>query len=434
MRGKTNVGGGNGIFVDGDIDYYTVAEGNSITAGDYVSRKIIPKYQEVLSGDSAVYGNDKVGDNLYLCQIGDYLRLINYDGDIINIVRSYTDYAIVNNCYYYDSESQIIWAVVKDESVLANDSGYIVQLQIEENRILLLNKYTNEKAVASPACYAIGNKFITVSISTNVYYNIYEISQGQITWNRNKTDIIGGKTNSSTGRFESYITLLNRCGNRYYYINSRTEKKELYYFEFHDTFEDFVYKKINTFGTSTTYPKLGISKIIEKDGEDLFFAYGIQSGNTISYKTFHQNMISGVTEEKTFYELGITPYNSNPSYSTAMQISDFFEENKFILCIDGNFYVLKFDEITASIQKYSNAVEVPSVSKAGISLINGNDIAFNIGNGSKFVMLKSENTTLLSNEEQKIAEAYNKEIGAIGLAKNSGSAGEVIAVLVPPEQ
>lgn len=434
MRGRTNVGGGNGIFVNGDIDYYTVAEGNSITAGDYVSRKIIPEYQELFSGDSVVYGNDKVGDNLYLCQIGNYLRLVNYDGNIINIVRSYTDYAIVNNCYYYDSESQIIWAVVKDEAVLANDSGYIVQLQIEESRILLLSKYTNEAAIASQACYAIGNKFITVSISTNVYYDIYEINQGQVTWNRNKTDIIGGKTNSSTGRFESYITLLNRCGNRYYYINSRFATKELYYLEFHDTFEDFGYKKVSTFNTSTANPELSISKIIENNGEDLFFAYGTKSSSVISYKTFHQNMASGATEEKTFLELGITPYNSNPSYSTAFQISDFFGENKFILCIGGNFYVLEYDEITVSIQKYSNAVEVPAVSKAGISLINGNNIAFNIGNGSKFVMLKLENTTLLSNEEQKIVEAYNEEIGSIGLAKNSGSAGEVIAVLVPPKQ
>lgn len=414
MRGRTNVGGGNGIFVNGDIDFYTIADGNSITAGDFVSRKIIPSIKQLYSTSATPNKGDKVGDNLYLFVVNQYLTLVKFDGKTIEVVYAYTGYR-VPHCYY-DEETGIIWG-----TAYIGSSEYdwkIARFEIENEKIRLKDLFSEEhsgKYGDYLGVYEKNNTFIIFSGSSTIQFDCYAVSEnGQVA------------RNTFTKSFSSIkgMSFINNHGSRFYVLTSNSgtlNQTSARYINVSETEDEVELKFIRSAPSSYNTVGMATSRVIEKSGK-AFFVYSDSSGE--KYGSVKICIYDMETENHTEYD--ILPVNENFRF---LEISDFITSDTFMVKINNKFLLLKYSWETNSIEIYSNTIELDNRAYSTcVPLVNQNSIG---RFGQYATIFTVDGNTLLAGEDQKIIQPYDKDIGSIGLAKNSGKAGDSIAVYVP---
>ena len=425
MRGRTNVGGGNGIFVNGDIDFYTITEGNSITAGDFVSRKIIPQIQSVYNNSITIRGGDKISDDMYLFLINNYLTLFRYNGTNISIVRTYTTYTTED--YAYDPETGRIWGVVY------SDTGYnIVQFEIQNEKIVFINKYEENIGDRSTYCYyAKENIFYRVyGVGSSVGYGYTDIIIEKYMISENNSIERASETIRKEGIGNSRsLAVKRKIGNKIYFTISSTWGRE----------QD----------TKSYYERMGVLSISDTSVFDILYSYsfGYKVGNLTTSTVVEKNnkCIFLASAEKGKEKLIIVDLETNTHAEFGLinilstmsdlgygyyELSDFLTESLFLLKKNEKCFLLEYNQDTGQIQQYSNMVEIKDFYVNGAFLNQGNDIIL-LGINGKTIKFEFDGTMLLSGEDQKIIQPYDKDIGSIGLAKNSGKAGDSIAVYVP---
>lgn len=423
MRGRTNVGGGNGIFVNGNIDFYTVADGNSITAGDFVSRKVIPSIKQLYSSNVTLNGGEKVGDGLYLFVVNKYLTLIEWNGSDIEIVHSYTSYEVPQ--YYYEEGTGYIWGII------SNPFYHIARFKVENKKIILEE--------ISSDIVAGGNTVLGIYVKENVFIILSDSSTGYITFfcytmagdgTVSETSFKKIIPSSNTGSSPS-IKILNNCGSRFYavikisYGSGSSLKNEILVsvINVSDVENEVYVKNIRNLSAYSTI-SIATSRVAEKDGK-AFFLYS-DLGTTVGgvylcvYNIETENKTEHIVSDSTLLPAG-------ESYRY-LEMSGFITNDIFLAKINGKFFLVKYSWLTNSVERVGNIVELDGFYGTGIMEVNQNRVA-RIGQNSTWFTVDGE--ILMAGEEQKIIQSYNKEMGSIGLAKNSGKSGDLIAVYVP---
>lgn len=120
MRGWTNIAGG-GINLNAGIQEFTVANGKSVVAGDFVELYTIESesvltYANIKQGKTA-----QISENLVITQSGETLYLLKMEEGRLNIVDSYSEKAVGGFCI---TENGGIAVAIKS-------SPYLVKLKVQ---------------------------------------------------------------------------------------------------------------------------------------------------------------------------------------------------------------------------------------------------------------------------------------------------------------
>lgn len=442
MRGRTNVGGGNGIFVNGNIDFYTIVEGNSITAGDFVSRKIIPEIQEVYGANVSITGGEKVGENLYLFLVGDYLRILEYNGNEIKIIYTYS--AQTYSLYSVDNATGKVWAL-KDNGIDRFEvSGtklvYFDEFDLPQTGILAT--YVNDEVLSILYTYYKNSSYYGLAVQR------YNIEGENLISDESGNKIISEALRNNEKKVLSIYggrIYFAAYGNWSYRITTGTSPVPTYELRYINS--GYIYRvdlsqeigniSLETLKTiydggssgttsapSSTYK---ISEIVEIGENNILVAYYARIGNnTINTALHHINLESGTENVFPFSDFEM---EESSSY---FSLSHTIGENKFIASSGKDYAVLELNAQTLRITRISNILST-IYGTYNSSIIQENNICFIVNYLQKLdaILFTIVDGKLDSSGEQKIIQSYDKNIGSIGLAKNSGKAGDTIAVYIP---
>lgn len=437
MRGRTNVAGAGNIAINADIEQFTVAEGKSITAGDFVEYKTQQNEGLVANAYITFYNQTKIGENLLLTLSNDTLLLLKMDNGQLKIINSY------NESIVYD------YLVLSDGSIAIRikDYPYITRLKVENDLFSVICQaegitdnsieYSNNRlAEYNEKLYLIGEKKYTITTNPEKYglvFYIFDISHAE------KITYIDKKETDSDfiGTMEAYEIYSAFVIKDYIYLVEKLKKA---------SYSDMEYRMI---------------RITFDDVNDLS-GYEIVSQKIDAVQkpiVFHEKYIFWI------YNFSIYLFNNNSKATNVIELSTlgFYrgtissdwllprcvfskvnnEKLSLFNCADpkGTFYsyetaIIQIDELTGNVNKISN-IFVPDIKfkawHTEVVYLEGtiNNIYEINGTTKSYYASYNQETNVLSDQ---VDTAFVKPYvggSAIGVAKQSGVSGQTIEVYVP---
>ena len=382
-----------------------------------MSRKIIPSVEQLYQEKVLVYGGDEVENGLYLFLISGYLTLIKSDGKDIEIVCTYTGYTTPQ--YYYDVNTGYIWGITYSSDTYYN----ITRFKIENQKILLKDRMTSVN-VGSPSAlagvYAENDTFVMFYGAPTLNFRCYTVLEN------------GSLSDASIAKeltYASGIRGLNNYGARFYVSVSykdtsiSTSRKCVGISLIEVSKEAATVKAIYSTKWDYSNVTFATTRVIEKNGK-AFFAYFDEDTDKNVGICIYDMETGSLTKHK------ISAISVSMSYKY-LEISDFVTEDIFLVKVNTQFFMLKYSWKTGIVEKYGNVIELDNEARPleTYSLICNQNSVVRFGQYAMFFRI--EGNTLYMGEDRKIIQPYDESIGSIGLAKNSGKAGEVIEVYIP---
>lgn len=400
MRGRTNANGG--IFLNATTDEFEVATGNSIVAGDFVEYSINSDY--VTLNTSFIGEVYNVSLNHYIAIIGNYPTLFTYINGIINIIANYpytaTSIAQIDSTRY---------------AVALSDK--IGVLQVSDSAITLISSINESDA---NLVYVYGTDIILnyndTTIKTykcnNTYTSITNVDTAETSANHSRffgrtSDRFLTLTISSSGsgatRVDTY-TIDNRP------INISTG-------EIGESITTSFIKRENSSASGTTCEAVNDRYIIFTERE---YSY--------SQTYFYATYISAydVVENRLITQMGALPDRGLSYESSSTRLGT---NNRFILVFSQKSFLLLFDTnlMTITILDSSTTLTGSNHILYNFDRINLGDMKENTGYRNVYI----GSNTLQIGTPTNTVKRYQGTGNPMGVAKQSGSAGDTIAVYIP---
>lgn len=419
MRGRTNISGG-GTALNGELKEFTVSDGSDIKAGDFVSYAVGAEYnafmsQNYASPDQPVY----IGGNLFLQIINSYLRIVEFDGVSLNIMYTYSDYMVCDFALY--DENTVV-------CVTSSSGMNVAVLAISEGALIEKNILLVSSTADSAFCHVLHGKVVCIRISDNTpYLYCYSITDEGVTleWENLNLDYSW-----------YYVTPTIDDGDSIYIEAKSSSSSSYYIYICKLSFDETVSSNISI--SRSTIVSSGSSTLDDA-------AMSIYNGYVLSFLSYSTYLYSKIyiTNTKSMQSAGSVYYSDLGFEDTAtatykLGISGFYDDGKFLLYKEDSIAILQFDSVALNISRVSNIIgdwQYPYFSDA---YANGNAIAVlskssnSSANAVTYISYVEEKDNVLSGRwESNPVQSYDKDIGALGFAKTSGTAGDTILVYTP---
>lgn len=407
MRGRTNASNG-GIFLNATTDNFEVATGNSIVAGDFVEYH----YDSVLKPlNSTFVGDSYLVDattHTYIGLIGGYATLFTYIDGEITIVSTY---ATASTCLVMlDATHYFVW----------NDTTRKVGLvSCTTSTITLVDE---EYSASSSA-----NSFVRVNATTMVYKHNNSNNLYKVYTDANYTSIAGltstniGSSFYIAGATSDSVVICQISGSSSAYTHT---------FRIYDisTLNQSGYFEMVSYDyTLSFYPNI----VIEDRYLIVSYAHKtIQSGVTKNYPYIY---ILDVIDKASKANIGF-----NDLSVLSCSLSSVSSQNGFIVYELDNtipshrltyLYWVKFDSSLYTLTKSDYTIIENYVGNA-IFAFNDTKFGFMINNQGYINLDTSTDKVVVGTPSNKVKEWEGSD-DPLGVAKQSGNAGDTIAVYIP---
>lgn len=438
MKGRTNVGGGGTLAINGETEKFTVADGARVAAGDFVEYRT--QQNESLLSNSVVdtYDHVQIAENLAITLSNNALLLLKMVNGQLKIINSYNDYVVTD--YTLLSDGGI--------AVRVNISPYIIKIKVENEQFQFICS-----AEGIPADYPSsrirslveynGKLYLFGSVSYIETRNIrYELKfyRFDITDSEQILYIDFSETEENNGFFGAWsefeIVSSFVLNDYIYFVNgymSTSSGNTLYRlqrFKINDETKEpsnleNISREINTQQKPITF----YGKYVFWAYSNEIYLYNANAKTTInvglasigfaahsSASTPEQNAFSKINNDK--LALFCRIYNNNKHvYETA---------------------IIQIDEFTGNMNRISNifnpSFENLSATFVEVMYLNGvvNDIMRYSNNTSKtYSILYNPETNILSDEVDTTSVKPYTGGSTLGVSKQSGTSGQKIEVYVP---
>lgn len=468
MRGRTNIsGGGNGLAINGSIEQFQVAEGNTIVAGDFVEYE---KLEQEEYFDSNHYGKVYPGfknvvipykENIYVFlsamenSVVHLAKLVRFEKGSLEIIYNFPDIYGEGNFYIMES----------GEFVVKSISGYIYIYRYENDVVTLISSIavSNSNDSGTGICSL---KNLILDISYNYCY-IYRYGESEINYFGYKSFQSGGTSASSVHvrcfPVSDNIVMVFSFISSYVYLTT---------LEIIDDGEDITYtqNRSTLFNNASTgspagYYVQGNIQCVDKkvlvtrggfNDEISFSDTYIYSWEDEFYKNNFQFNPFTIIKYEGFYDdfQYLVPYSNltvqfvknNVIMVACMPVSYSsksytYTRDKLVIFrieLDWENYLMKYSNMV----QYDPTEEIESTANFGFGW--GNFFEDNEGNiiyiyqrgnvedntGRYLLNLNYNNGILSLGEQTNLVKPYSGG-SAMGIAKDSGTAGDTIDVYVP---
>lgn len=449
MRGRTNISGGTGAEINGDIITAEVAE-NNILSGDFVEYKQTENVQTLFSGiDVDIKRYIPLSENKYIAHVGDYLRIIDLSENRVDILYTMSSHVVNDFIMTGDNE---FYAVCSTPASL-------IKFSIQGNQITVSDSAsTPSGGNTGITLFDYGNKIYTVypytkSNGTYVTFEFYSFSKDQGLQYGEKFETTSSKVigNSSAANTQ-YIINHVHTKEQYIFlniiINIRSGGNTINYewlvsFQIQDNRIDNEVDVSIEIDSSNDYFKYH-NFIVFKDK---YIFYQSLSGGRVYLNKYNIDINNSEKYDLTSY--GIYDYNS--SYTHLFNIAPIYETNKFIVnCSTYRNAVPATAYIRTAIFELTSAENIALVSNVLENNFNGalnaleavlanEDNIFSITNQTvssnkrmySYAYAHSANYDTLSQPLDKNYVTPYHGGSAIGVAKDTGAIGKEIEIFVP---
>ena len=409
MKGRTNASNG-GIFLNATTDDFEIATGNTIVAGDFVEYHYDSQVKPL---NSTFVGQNYLVDastNLYIGLIGGYATLFTYINGVITIVDTYssaTPFVVKLNSTHYVLRNTTNNHLVLVE-VANNEISYIAETSSAyQNTTPIRVNDTTITLILGTYLYTIITNSEYTSISQGASINMSSASNGYAFVGATTTRIVVA-TYTTSGQTRSYVA--------YIYVGN-------------DTFTTLSYDSYFSFTTYDNYAMKFYPDIVIADRYFLATC-GYKSGSgTYTYGQYI-HLLDAVDKRLPISARPIYSYNDS---SADIKISNVDSNNRFVLASLSNSYknawLFKLDESLMSFEQ-SEASELPSYFPTTIYNFANRKYAFMINNNGYINADTSTNRVVIGTLTDTVEE-WSGSGNPMGVAKQSGNAGDTIQVYVP---
>lgn len=450
MQGRTNVGSGGGMVLNADIEQFTVAEDNTIIAGDFV--EIYDKNIEGMYATDTMYmGLIKnrfypLGNNVFLRNImvgGEKnLAIIKYneDGNIVVLdtladVGNFeiTDNGLLLTTYGLYDISSNTFDVLDTTGITTNNTNTITKIA-EPNIYAIIMFYSDKYTIWT---YDVSERTLN---SKGVLSSITPTG----------TSLVSGVTLTQALYVDDYVlcgifngTSSNRSANRMKIeisMSARTVRQSSYYSAPNSSREDLTenknckYYKIGnhicapaSFSSNNYFNVFNFEVIFSENGElkrsetvdllsDLFSALGVSGTNTLDYAKTTASML--MVKKDVYYGI----LGTGNKYAIIRVSHN--DDNNQIIKSNAIAYEVPYDvTLGAGIMSEDsdgNAFLFYNATSSDVTKKGTYKVALNY-DGEKLSLGKAETTV----------RCYTGKHYPLGVAKDNGVSGNVIDVYIP---
>lgn len=438
MRGRTNLIGSGNLTINAETKQFTVAEGTQVIAGDFVEYQTQKDESLLANAYIDFYNQTKIGENLALTLSNRSLLLLKMINGQLKIINSYNEHVI--NDYLVLLDGSIVIRIA--------DFPYIIRLKIENETFHVV-------------CQA-------EEVPNNIKSDIIKLAE----YNE-KLYLIGNKRGEYSSSLQNYAyeLVFYRFDisdvEKVLYIDKNENGADLersYYFDFKSvlTVKDYIYIVYERKTYSTGLAEQYLMKIkIDDNTNNISHIEKIEQNVGMKQKpiVFYEKYIFWSYEDKIY--LYNTSANIISSYIDLHNIGFLFgyhEYLKFSVFSKINneklalFYysedsgrnkhhetaVIQIDEATGNMSRISNIYGLSSqhsiTQNIEVIYLDGivNDIdAGYSGTTISYSISYNQQTNLLSDKIDTTSVKPYMGGSTLGVAKQSGSAGQEVEVYVP---
>lgn len=416
MRGRTNISGGGG-FIDGQLEKYEIADGKTVTKGQFVEFEIEAEVKKI-SSTTFLRPSQRIslGNKRYLVFYNTSnsvrtLYLISFERKELEFLSAYPVNCEYGNIIEYNGKFY----------TFDNNLNSLLEFVINENNIELNNSYVFEEITNVVGISLSESKIILISENNSIVgipYSVIELS-----------------SESPTFLLTSSILTDLRTSDAYVFpktVNNRIYAQLTYY-------RSYNYPRIYSFYFDNETNELSDIKIVTSLNDEI-------RGNIFS------GIDDKINENFIFY---IEPYGDSRALTTykivnkAMQISQtlfsgiddysgaydglFVGEEKSLYIYRNMIYLMNFNSITGSFEILKTLRNKMSTISSIIFFENNifHIIFCNVGTSTGVNYLKielTENNDISFMGSKKI-KPYESIIN--GVANQSGTEGDTIEIYVP---
>ncbi len=434
MRGRTNISGGGGLAINGDVNQFKVVEGSSIVSGDFVS--ILSKTSNKYKGSGAINRIFKISENRIVGFRANEFWVLEVSNNGIEEYKTFSINYVYSFEYIYQIDNSHFVTLYSDIEI--NTSN---QMEVRINYITI--DIENNLVNVEGKIYEIVVPEIT----------IFEYYEGLVSGNFLFFPIRGYLGENSKNSKQAALVWIN--------INNQEWGYKL------------VEKKYNTLGNKCT--------LLEAEKFDFYlFSSGLNDNGIISVCKFNFNEENAILELVNYYQPGVGDIghykygdvcylgnnrfsytNLDGTYKHMLYVFEFTNdlylkineiileevtgdreyqifklENKIIILGFGSTYYLEKCYVI-NINDILNIKEIQFNSlDSSIKIDYYNLVLFGMGNnviisseGAIIEQCKIMGNTLVGVDDIQTVSNYNGS--ALGVAKTSGNAGDIIDVYVP---
>lgn len=428
MRGRTNITGG-GMNLNADVQEFTVASGKNVVSGDFVSYYTTVSEKALISSPFSTYDHTDIGNGLCIVLSNNILYLLKLTENGLEIVDAYNDYTTID------------YALLSDGSIALciEESPYLIRVSVSSERFGYVCSVSGEPSdiFAGLTAYYVsehnGELYLFSSKNSDSYLRLsvylFDVS--------NSSKITYKITIASDKYFENW----KMSGNNGEYRH-RIYKPIFvgdYLFAFSDTNYDDSLNKIFIDKNAPSIELVGAIKYSYAIPEKIFAFYD-------KYLLWKRQGVQPVyclynikTDAITTYELKNFGFAVSGTYTTDINTSLVGDGGFCVLYTESNVRgqngIFKIREATGDLSLASN-IFVPTFSQhfdsSGVIYLDGtvNNVAYSSGRTYTYVYSYEPSAELLTEKVNKnYVQPYTGGL-AIGVAKQSGKAGQSIEVYV----
>ena len=397
MLGNTNVK--DGINLNATIVTKEVESGQSIVAGNFVQYKTVSCDIEI--GSTTIISIADIGDGYYLAVYSDnVLKLLKFDGANSEVVDTYTDFPVYNVTADQDGN---IYATSK---ISSND--YLYRFAIENNVITRkANVKLDTYAGSDAEIYVVGGYIYTIKYSSagtpHLYVNVLTDNGGTLTKVTTQDD-----TSSTYRQYAGGIVI----GGYAYRLYQTTDSS---------------YKYLNC--AITSFSSSGVSVRVETLLDRV--PIGQSHGWGLSTYAKYDNGIMITKDEDIAIldtRMNVLTYPCSFDFSIMGGKLHQIENNK-ILVTGTKMCIAEFDSELVRVNQLSN-----TVTPTNATTYRENDDEFIYFTGGQTLSVYNYSDDYLSLSQPidiDYVRNWDGNYRLIGVAKQSGTAGDTIEVYIP---
>ena len=411
MRGRTNATNG-GIFLNATTDTFEVASGNNIVAGDFVEYVYDTEYTSLEGSFTTKNYLVDSTTNLYIAIKETIPTLFTFDGETITVVGTYP-----YNASYLVKYSDTIYIASNTDAI------YVLEVDVQNQSFNLIASKTGIGYINFRYDTDTFLCVIPTSSSNNGAIRVYNCSDltniTLLKTNTNKTCntplcvydgvmyCVYGATGSSYGRMYMFP----------YTINTSTG----------DVTQGTLIEIAST-GSSASAVSSAVYPLSSKllDDRFLIFGYRFTSYSSTAVWMCVYDFVQNAKVVDEFYQI-------DNKFVTSHYSSEIKDDGTIVICSPGasgefrGFVLFKFDKtnLTLSILDYKES----SVSDNRILDYQNNK--YSIHHKGAYLPFEVSNNKLIVGELTDTVQQWQGSGNPMGVAKQSGTAGDTIEVYIP---
>lgn len=416
MRGRTNASNG-GIFLNATTDDFEVATGNNIVAGDFVEYHY-DTAEKTISGSSfseECFLVDATA-KLYITRLSGYATLITYDNGTITIEDSYTT-------------AQSTELVKYNDTTYLSTSGDVFTVDVA-NKTLTLSSNINKTFQHKVGNYLVsversGSSTVTYTVKT---FSCADLSNITLVDTKSVTDQSGSQLVIGKSFNDGVCFAINLVYN--------SGSSHMAYVKLVFAYIDLSNGLITSIQSKALFDDSPSSSV-----SSFFYFVGNAIGDRYIYVHYYHGYSGHYTYKDEIYDTASRDLKNSLSFANNNYTvrSNYFERNGYYYWLvytaeTNNVFsaVLYKTDIVTGLSELCDSISV-TVNTSPLWVFANNDFALlRVSSPSIYYkIVKAINDQIVEGTLTDTVQEWSGGLNPLGVAKQSGNAGDTIAVYIP---